>query len=121
MAKHLEITDSVMAGVAQGISVIPGISRSGFTVATLLLRDIDDAQSLKLSFIMSLPVVLMGNILLNTSQFVFTLQSFVALVLAFGFGFLTIHFLLKTAEKTPFGWFMIFFGFLVSASAVMIR
>ncbi len=115
-ASNLEVTDGIMAGIAQGISVVPGISRSGFTVAALLLRNINDALSLKLSFIMSLPVVLIGNIFLNTSRFAFTPQSFIGLMLAFGFGLLTIHILLKVADKFPFGWFMVFFGLLVITS-----
>ena len=113
----LEVVDGIIAGVAQGVSVIPGISRSGFTIAALLLRNINDTQSLKLSFIMSLPVVLAGNIFLDTSEFALTLQSFISLVLAFGFGLLAIHFFLKIADKIPFGWFMIFFGLLVVISA----
>lgn len=116
-AESLGMTDGVLAGIAQGFSIIPGISRSGFTVATLLLRNVRDTLSLKLSFIMSLPAVLIGNIILNTSRFVLTPQSFIGLALAFVFGLLTIHALLKAADKLPFGWFMVMFGLLVTVSA----
>ncbi|MDD5710701.1 MAG: undecaprenyl-diphosphate phosphatase [Candidatus Colwellbacteria bacterium] len=113
----INATDGVIAGIAQGVSVIPGISRSGFTIAALLLRNINDTQSLRLSFIMSLPAVLAGNIFLNTSEFALTPSFLISLVLAFGFGLLTIHFLLKLAEKFSFGWFMAVFGVLVLISA----
>jgi len=80
---------------------------------------VDDKPSLKLSFIMSLPVVLAGNVVLNTSEFVLTIQSLVSLVLAFIFGLLVIRYLLKAAERLRFGWFMLLFGGLVIASAFL--
>ena len=116
-AGQSNLTDSVLTGVAQGLAVLPGFSRSGMTVATLLLRGFDDAQSLRMSFILSLPMVLAGNILLNAVNFVFTVELFVALALSFLVGLVSVHFLLKFAEKVKFGYFVIFFGTLVLISA----
>ena len=112
--------DALVTGVAQGLSVLPGISRSGFTVSTLLLRGFDDTVSLKLSFIMSLPIVLVGNILLNTVNFAFTAYLFIALLISFLVGLATIHLLLKFARRVRFGWFIVVFSFLVFASAFII-
>ncbi|OGY56730.1 MAG: hypothetical protein A2Y84_01400 [Candidatus Colwellbacteria bacterium RBG_13_48_8] len=114
--KDLKLSDGLALGVAQGISVLPGLSRSGLTVSTLLLRGFDDTHSLKLSFIMSLPIVLVGNILLNTSEFALTLTSLVSLLFAFAFGLLAIHLLLKIAQRVKFGWFVLLFSFLVIGS-----
>ncbi|KKT87327.1 MAG: hypothetical protein A2119_01865 [Candidatus Colwellbacteria bacterium GWA2_46_10] len=111
------LTDSILTGVAQGLSVLPGFSRSGMTVATLLLRGFDDMQSLKMSFILSLPAVLAGNIFLNAVNFVFTAELFVALALSFLVGIASIHFFLSFAKRVKFGYFVIFFGTLVLASA----
>jgi len=33
-----EFDDSVIAGVAQGLAALPGVSRPGFTISALLLR-----------------------------------------------------------------------------------
>jgi len=114
------LTDSILAGVAQGLAVLPGLSRSGMTVATFLLRGFGDSQSLKMSFILSLPIVLIGNILLNTASFVFTLELFLALTLAFLIGISTIHALLRFAKKVRFGYFVVVFGVLVLASAFFV-
>lgn len=111
------LTDSILTGVAQGIAVLPGFSRSGMTVATLLLRGFKDNQSLRMSFILSLPVVLVGNILLGTVKFALTAELFVAVALSFLTGLICIHFLLKFAERIKFGWFVVFFGALVLISA----
>lgn len=115
--EDLNLKDGILAGLAQGLSALPGLSRSGFTISTLLLRRLGDTYALKLSFIMSLPVVLFGNILLNTSQFALTPESFISLLLSFGLGLATIHFLLRIAERIQFGWFVALFGLLVLGSA----
>lgn len=114
--QNLNIKDSIWSGVAQGVSVLPGLSRSGLTIATLLLRRFDDTLALRLSFLMSLPVVLTGNIILNTSSSVFKVEYLWGLFFSFIFGLLTIHLLLKLANKFNFGKFVLFFAILVLIS-----
>jgi undecaprenyl-diphosphatase len=108
---NLTLIDSLIAGIAQGFAVLPGISRSGSTVAVLLLRKIDDAEALRLSFLMSLPIVLAGNIILN-AQFFLHINSanLVALGSSFFFGLLSIHALMHVARRVNFGWFVVGFG-----------
>lgn len=119
-AKDINMVDAVLAGLAQGFAALPGLSRSGLTVSTLLLRNVDENESLKMSFIMSLPIVLMGNIFLQSKNFIFTPESLLALLFSFVFGLLTIHLLLRAAKKIEFGWFVILFALLVFASAYVI-
>ena len=96
----------------QGIAVIPGLSRSGLTISGLLFRNFDETVALKLSFIMSLPIVLLGNIILNFSDFVFIKEMFFGLMFSFIFGLMTIHLLMEFSRKVKFGFFVIFFGLL---------
>jgi len=56
--KELNYVDSVLIGIAQGIATIPGISRSGFTISTGLLRKIKREKTFKYSFLLSIPAVL---------------------------------------------------------------
>jgi undecaprenyl-diphosphatase len=109
---HLKSADSVLLGVVQGLAVLPGLSRSGLTVAALLLRKFDKVLALRLSFLLSLPIVLAGNILLNLPDFQFSPDKIVGLLSAFVFGLLTIHLFLKLAQKINFGLFVVLFGFL---------
>lgn len=111
-ARDLKLGDGLLLGAVQGFAVLPGISRSGSTVGTLLIRKYDDATSLRLSFLMSLPAVLGGNILLNADKFTFDTAMFVALGFAFVFGLATIHALLKMAQKINFGYFVLLFAVL---------
>ena len=48
----------LLAGVVQGFSVLPGLSRSGLTVSALLMQRVDKTAALRLSFLMSVPAVL---------------------------------------------------------------
>lgn len=115
-ASELERSDDLLLGVAQGIAVLPGLSRSGLTVSALLLRGFDRAVALRLSFLMSLPIVLAGNIVLNIRDTEVTVASFAGLAASFAFGILTIDLLLRAARTINFGYFVIAFAVLVFAS-----
>jgi undecaprenyl-diphosphatase len=48
---------SVLIGVAQGLAVLPGFSRSGATIASALWLGVRPERAFELSFLMSLPAV----------------------------------------------------------------
>lgn len=115
----LKLKDGIILGLAQGLAGIPGLSRSGMTVSALLLLKFDDRVALRLSFLMSLPIVLAGNIILNFDKFRLTIESAVGLLFSFLFGIATIHLLLKIAERINFAYFMFFFGTLTILSILI--
>jgi len=51
---------SIIIGIAQGIAVAPGISRSGSTIAAGLATGLDRKTCARYSFLMSIPAILMG-------------------------------------------------------------
>jgi len=55
--KRLNLGDSLITGIAQGVAVLPGISRSGATIAVLLLRGVDGQTAARFSFLLALPAV----------------------------------------------------------------
>ncbi|MBU0893919.1 MAG: undecaprenyl-diphosphate phosphatase [Nanoarchaeota archaeon] len=115
-AKNLKTGDSVLLGLVQGIAALPGLSRSGITVSTLLLRKFDDTTALKLSFLMSIPIVLIANIFLNIPNLILTSTAIYGLLASFVFGILTISFLMKLSKKINFSWFVIIFAILMLLS-----
>jgi undecaprenyl-diphosphatase len=117
-AVNLKRNDSIILGFMQGLSSLPGLSRSGITISTLLLKKFDDTSALRLSFLMSLPVVLLGNILLNLNDFSLTSAAFYGLFVAFIFGLLTIHGMMKLSRKINFGWFVLIFALLMMLGVV---
>ena len=72
---------------------------------------------MKLSFLMSLPAVLAGNIVLNAHKLSFSLEMFIGLFFSFLFGITTIHFLLKLSKKINFAWFVLIFAMIPIISA----
>jgi undecaprenyl-diphosphatase len=94
--------DAVLVGVAQGIAVIPGISRSGMTVSTLLARGITQREALHLSFLLSVPPVV-GLMILGFSGFHWI--YLVSLGASFVCSLLSMEILLKAAQKLDFSWF----------------
>lgn len=112
----LKNSDSVLLGATQGIAGLPGISRSGITVSTLLLRNFDDTTALRLSFLMSIPVVLLANIALNINELSFTMANILGVLVAFVIGLATIHGLIKISKKINFAYFLVIFALLMILS-----
>ncbi|MDX1535870.1 MAG: undecaprenyl-diphosphate phosphatase [Candidatus Spechtbacterales bacterium] len=110
--KNLNWKDGILLGIVQGFAALPGVSRSGSTTGVLLLNRYDEELSLRLSFLMSLPIVLAGNIILNADMFTLSTNALLGLLASFIFGLATIHILLKIARKVNFGYFVLGFAIL---------
>jgi undecaprenyl-diphosphatase len=80
----LGVADALVVGVAQGLAVVPGISRSGATVAAALTRGVRADAAVEFSLLISLPAVV-GATLLVVLTGERPLGSAAALPLAIGF------------------------------------
>lgn len=56
--EKVTVTDAVIVGLGQGLAITPGISRSGLTISTALLRGLDRDAATRFSFLLSLPAIL---------------------------------------------------------------
>jgi undecaprenyl-diphosphatase len=54
---HLNFADAMAVGFAQVLSIVPGTSRSGVTIAAGLLRNLDRASAARFSFLLSTPAI----------------------------------------------------------------
>ncbi|MFH1403390.1 MAG: undecaprenyl-diphosphate phosphatase [Candidatus Altiarchaeota archaeon] len=108
----LSLIDTVSVGLAQGFSVFPGLSRSGVTIASLLLSDLKQEEALRLSFIMSVPVVFAATIAgFNAFPLgVSPLALIAGISAAFIVGYATIDVLMKASQKLRFDLFCVLFG-----------
>ena len=61
--RRAKYSDAALIGVAQGVATLPGISRSGTTIAACLLLGFDRAFAVQYSFLASIPAILGANIL----------------------------------------------------------
>lgn len=64
-----EVKDAVAIGLAQDIAALmPGVSRSGSTIATGLICGLEREYMVRYSFIMSVPTILAANVLLTVKD-----------------------------------------------------
>ncbi len=56
------IKNAILTGLGQGFAVLPGVSRSGTTTAVLLFRGFTPQKAFKISFLMSIPAVLLAEV-----------------------------------------------------------
>jgi len=60
--KKLGLLNSFIIGVAQGVAIIPGISRSGATIATGMLTGLDKETSFRFAFLLAIPAILGASV-----------------------------------------------------------
>ena len=61
--KDMKILDALMIGLVQGIAVLPGISRSGSTIAGGLLLGLERELIVRFSLLISIPAILGATLL----------------------------------------------------------
>lgn len=83
-----------LVGVAQAISIVPGVSRSGATMSSSLLFGLNEKNAMKFAFLMSIPVIFGANILAIGSEALPTELVWASLI-SFVVGLATIHVLFK--------------------------
>ena len=117
--EDLSYMDAVLAGIAQGFAVLPGLSRSGLTVSALLARQIDRREALVLSFLMSVPASLGAGIFsLQEVGRIEASSALVSMIVAAVVGLLTIRILLAVVERINFAKFVIIVGAFIIVGAV---
>ena len=113
--------DALLAGLAQGWSVLPGFSRYGLTMAALLARGFEGRDALALSFLMSVPAGLAGALYAGvvSGGAVLGPESLAAVGTAFGSGLLTVRVLLRLAARLNLGWLALAAGVLMLLGPVL--
>ncbi|MBE6349988.1 MAG: undecaprenyl-diphosphate phosphatase [Spirochaetaceae bacterium] len=107
---ELSIKKGAFIGLAQGIGVLPGISRSGITISAALLVGVSRKTAGEFSFLLSIPAIL-GALVLELKDFgtLATMISWQPLVVgcfaAFASGFFALKFLLKLIQKGKLSYF----------------
>lgn len=111
--------DMIILGLVQGFAILPGISRSGVTLTTLLLRNVEQKTALVISFLISVPVVLVAVTL--EAGMIYTVNPIPGLALFLSsllVGYIMMDFLLQFADRVDFSLFCISLGVLTIILAV---
>lgn len=114
--KDLNISHGALFGLAQALALIPGVSRSGATIAMGRILGYKREAALRYSFLLAIPAVFGSGLYELKQAFsdkaaekVFTMtQTLVATVVAFIIGYLVIAWLLKFVTNKSFMPFIIY-------------
>jgi undecaprenyl-diphosphatase len=106
--EQMKLKHYIIVGIAQGIAALPGVSRSGMTVSTLLVMGVKQDQAFRLSYLAYIPASLGAfgvSLLFAKSEINADVQAVqplglgLAIIAAFLIGLVTISYLLKFAKS----------------------
>ncbi len=94
---------TLLLGVAQGLAIIPGLSRSGLTTSIMLFKNFDGEEAFKVSFLMSIPASFAAAFgLMLVKGFQPNAYSGLAAIIVALVGYITIGRLLDLAKRMSF-------------------
>ena len=108
--KDLSFKKAFLIGIGQMLAIVPGVSRSGATMATGRMLGLNRPDSARFSFLLAMPIML-GSALFEARHFTLEMFNFnfvLAFVTSFIFGLLAIKYLLKYLERGNFGVFTVY-------------
>ena len=112
--------EALWIGSAQALAPLPGVSRSGTTIATALMRGVGAAEAARFSFLMSIPAVA-GAVLLEVPDLVrdggFGWELGLAVLVCFAVGVVALRFLIRFLGRGAFRW-CAYYCVLVGATAL---
>ena len=107
--EEMRLKNYILIGIAQGIAALPGVSRSGMTVSTMLLMGVKPEQAFRLSYLAYIPASIGAffvTLVLSRSQVNTTIQVveptgiLIAIATSALIGIVVISYLLKFAKKS---------------------
>ena len=123
--KNLSATSALIIGLSQACAILPGLSRSGSTIATALILGIDRTQAARFSFLMVVPLILgkmskdllSGDLLANAPSSLYLLIGFGA---AFITGILACTAMINLVKASKLSWFA-FYCFAVGIGMIVYK
>lgn len=104
---QITILDSILIGISQAVAIIPGVSRSGATITTGLMRGLNRVDAARFSFLLSAPIILGACIVKVPKLFSSGVDMSIVAGMVFSAlsGYLAIKYLLKLVEKYSYRFF----------------
>jgi len=126
--KNLTIKDYIVVGITQGISALPGVSRSGVTTSAMLLLGIEPDETFRLSFIAGIFAALGAfglTLIVSKSNVSASIASIgltgliVAIITSFIISMFLIDFLIKFAGKQKITYLTVALGVIAIVSGLI--
>lgn len=110
-AKATTYTDALIIGCAQGVATLPGISRSGATIAACLFLGLDRNFAVRYSFLASIPAIVGANILelrhLGGTTITISMVACyaVGMIIAFVVGYICLKLMINVVKQAKYKYF----------------
>jgi undecaprenyl-diphosphatase len=120
----VDTKSALLMGIAQGIAVAPGISRSGSTIGTALLLGIKPREAAEFSFLIGIPAMIIAAGLTYMEGPVFStgvLPLAVAIIAAFVAGYASIGLFMKVLQENHLYYFAVYCVVAGSVFAIVTR
>ena len=116
ISKNLNLKSIIFIGIFQILALIPGVSRAGITITAARFLNFNRVDSIKISFLLSIPALIGASSLGITDAFKESLEinylSIIATILSFLFSFITVKYFLKYVNNFSLNVFVIYRVFL---------
>ena len=111
--KSINFFDSLLIGISQALAIIPGVSRSGVTMATGIGLRFDREAAARFSFLLSAPIIFGATVLkLKDIGAIASgengLSLFIGFIVSAVTGFISIGFLLRYLRRHSFTAFVVY-------------
>ncbi len=119
-AKDANWLDGVFTGLLQGLSILPGISRAGTSTTALIWRGFDSESSFNLSFLLSIPTVILAELVLYAGGMTaFPVWDGILLSLSsFIFGYVVLDVILRIVKKVNMTYVAFALGVIIIAGGI---
>ena len=113
ISNNFNYKSSIIIGIFQLLSLVPGVSRSGISITAARFLNFKRFDAAKISFLLSIPtlgaVSLFGlKDLLSTESTTITLLNLISIFLSYIFSLITINYFLKYIKKFSLNIFIIY-------------
>ena len=118
--QDLTMRDAVVIGAVQCVSLVPGVSRSGATIAAGLFVGLDRVASTRMSFFLSIPALTAAGIYELPSAVggdIPLASTAVATIVSFVVAYAAVAWLLRFVAHHPITWFV---GYRVAVGALLV-
>ena len=106
-------TTIIFIGLMQTLAIMPGVSRAGVVITAALIVGFNRNDSIKISFLLSIPAILMASTyqitqLLDSNDILLIREYFFGFLFSFIFSYLTIRLFISTINRITFSPYIIY-------------
>ena len=111
--EKLNLKSSLIIGIFQILSLIPGVSRSGISITAARFLNYKRYDAAKISFLLSIPTLGIISIfglknILSNGNSIFSLFNYISILFSFIFSLITIKYFLKYIQTFSLNLFIIY-------------